>query len=684
VLLVLEDAHWLDPTSHELFDLVVQRLQRLPLLLVVTFRPELRPTWAGQPHATLLTLTRLGSRQALAIAERVAGGRLSTAVAEQIVARTDGVPLFVEELTKAVLEAGPLEGGGPLPPMAIPATLHDSLMARLDRLAPVKEVAQLGAVIGREFSHALLAAVSGLGEAALADALSRLVEAGLVFARGEAPEAVYSFKHALVQDAAYGSLVKARRHQLHAAVARALEEGFPEVAATTPELLAHHLTEAGAAERAVGCWLKAGRRSAGRSADREAVKHLRRGLEVLAGLPESTDRDRLELDLQLAIGTPLIALHGWGGQQVAAAYDRAGALCESLGEDERLVPTLFGLYSNRVVRGETRTALRLAERSRAVAEHRRDPVDRLLVHRAMGAALMQLGELRRARAEFEAIPALYDPERDRGLAARCVTDPRASGLSFLALVLWVMGYPNRARQTTDEAARQATALQHANTTGHVLWAAQGERAQLLGDASAARCYAEALLTLAGEHGMLMWRGHGLVLRGWALAEEGRPEEGTSVIRQGIGELDVLGSVFHHTHYFALLASVETRLGGPAAGLRVLEVAYQEVARSEVRLFEAELRRTEGELRLLAGQPEDAERCFAAALDVARRQEAKSFELRAATALARLWQGQGKRPKTYELLAPVSGWFTEGFETADLREARALLDELGSTRASSPA
>ena len=290
---------------------------------------------------------------------------------------------------------------------------------------------------------------------------------------------------------------------------------------------------------------------------------------------------------------------------------------------------------------------------------------------------MQLGDLRQSRAEFEAIPALYDPERDRDLAARCVTDPRASGLSFLALVLWIMGYPDQARRTADEASGCAAALQHANTTGHVLChGGGGELAHLLRDVPATRDHAEAVIALAAEHDMPMWRGYGLVLRGWVLAEEGCPEEGASLVRQGIAELDALGTVFHRSHHLGLLAGIHARLGDPAAGLRVLEEAYGEVARTEVRLFEAELRRLEGELLSQAGAPAaEAEACLAEALAVARRQEARSFELRAATSLARLRRDQGKRAEAHDLLAPIHGWFTEGFDTPDLRDASALLDGL---------
>lgn len=682
LLILFEDVHWIDPSSRELLDLLVERAAGARVLLVVTFRPEFMPPWLGRPHVGALMLNRLDRAGAAELAKEIARGTAVPAdLVDEIVERADGVPLFVEELTKAVLEAGTDGSLAVMAPaaLAVPATLHASLMQRLDRLGPTaRAVAQVGAVIGREFSHELLAAMAGLDERDLAAALGQLVGAGLVFRRDGSAERGYLFKHALVRDAAYGTLLRERRRHLHALAARALEEQFPALVRAAPELLAHHLSEAGQVGPAVRYWLEAGQRAAQRSADREAVNHLRRGLELLASLPPSTERDRTELDFQLALGTPLIALHGWSGPPVAAAYERAGALCERLGDDAQLAPALFGLASNRVVRGETRAALRLAERCRAAALRRQDPVDRLLAHRARGAALMQLGALAEARAEFEAIPVLYDPARDRGLAARCVTDPRASGLSFLAIVLWLLGYPDQARRTAGEASSRAADLGHANTTGHVLChGGGGELAQLLRDVPAARACADRVMALAAEHDMPMWCGYGRVLHGWTLAEEHHPSEGLSLVRQGIDELDALGTRFHRTWQLGILAGIHARLGDPAMGLAVLEEALDEVVQTEVRLFEAELHRQAGELRWLAGRPAaEAELSFAQALAVARRQGAWSFELRAAMSLARLWRDQGRCAEARDLLAPVHGWFSEGLDTPDLVDAGALLAELG--------
>ncbi len=595
----------------------------------------------------------------------------------EIVERTDGMPLFVEELTKALLEAG---GGRTIPTtaeQAIPATLHASLMARLDRLdSSARAVAQAGAVIGREVPHKLLALVADIGRDELAAALDQLAAAELVLRRDEGESTRYLFKHALVRDAAYGTLLRERRRHLHAAVAIALEQHFPELARRSPELVAHHLNEAGEAERAVGYWLQAGQRAAERSADREAVSHLRRGLALIAGLRASEDRDRTELEFQLAIGTPLIALSGWSGPQVAVAYERASALCERSGELGRLIPALFGLASNRIVRGETKAALEIAERCLAAAKLKNNPVDWILAHRARGAAQMQLGELRKARLEFEAIPALYDAARDRDLAAHCVTDPHASGLSFLALVLWIMGLPDQALRAAHQAAQHSAELQHANTTGHVLCHGGGEVAMLLRDVQSVRSYAAATMTLAAEHDMPMWRGYALVMQGWVAAETGQLEEGLSLVSQGIHELDELGAVFHRTYHLGVLAEIHGRLGNPDAGRRVLERANEEMRRTEVHLFEASLLRLEGDLRLLAREPDaDAKKCFVEAVVVARRQGALSFELRAATRLACLCKSQGMNIKARQVLAPVFASFTEGLNTPDLNEAKAVLDTL---------
>jgi class 3 adenylate cyclase/predicted ATPase len=684
VLELHEDLHWVDPSTLELLDLLVERVRQLPLLVLITFRPEFQPPWTGHAHVTMLTMGRLGRRQGADLVARVTGDNpLPAEVAEQIVARTDGVPLFVEELTKAVLESGLLrdagdryELSGPLPPLAIPTTLHDSLMARLDRLARVKEVAQSAAAIGREFSYELLAAVSPLPESKLTEALDQLVASELVFRRGTAPEATYSFKHALVQDAAYQSLLKSRRQQLHARIAEVLEKEFRETGATQPELLAYHFTEARQIERATPYWLKAGERSAARSANLEAIRHLERGLEALKSLPESPERDRLELRFQIAIGTPLIAVQGYSAPQTGAAFSRARFLCERLGEAEPLVAALSGEFVYHFVRGTYPTMRRLTDEARQVSERLPDPVIRLAAHRLAGITAMHLGAFDEARSEFEAILRLYAAGRHRSQPVHYVHDPKVSALTYLALVLWILGFPKQAQRSSAAAFRCAAELDQANLTAHVHNFAGAGLGELVGDVSTVRAHAEAILELADRHDLGYWRLNGLILRGWTMVQEGNTEAGIALMHQRAADRAAQGVGWYQARYLCMLAAAYAQVGRAEPGLRVITEARVLAARNDEHMWESELDRNHGELLKGAGAPvPDIEACFARAVATTVQQGAKSLELRAATSLARLWAEQGERQRAHDLLAPVYGWFTEGFDTADLKDAKALLDEL---------
>ena len=684
VLALYEDVHWIDPSTLELLALVIARIRQLPVLVLITFRPEFQAPWTGQAHVTMLTMSRLGRRQGADLVARVTGDKpLPAAIVEQIVARTDGVPLFVEELTKTVLESGLLadagdhyELSGPLPPLAIPTTLHDSLMARLDRLAPVKEVAQIGAVIGREFSHELLAAVAPMSTNLLGDALEQLVNSELVFRRGAPPDATYSFKHALVQDVAYSSLLKSRRQQFHGRIAHVLEERFPETAATQPELLAHHFTEAHQIERAVGYWLKAGERAAARSANLEAIRHLTRGLEALETLPESPERDRRELAFQIAIGTPLIAVHGYSATQTGAAFSRARALCERLGEAEPLVATLSGEFVHYFVRGDYPVMRRLADEARQVSERLPNPVVRLASHRLAGITAMHFGAFPEARAEFEAILGLYDASEHRSQPVHYVHDPKVSALTYLAPVLWILGFPEQARRSSVAAFRCAAELDQANLTAHVHNFAGAGLDELLGDVSAVRGHADSIIQLADRHNLGYWRLNGLILRGWAMVREGAAEPGIALMRQNASDRAALGVGWYQSRYLCMLAEAYARLGQAEPGLRAMAEAKDLVARNDEHLWEAELDRVEGALLKVQGASgPEIEACFARAVAVARQQGSKSLELRAASSLAGLWRDQGRHAEARDLLAPIYGWFTEGFDTADLIEAKELLDAL---------
>ena len=683
VLLAYEDVHWIDPTTQELLGLIIERVQRLPALLLITFRPEFVPPWSGS-HVGALALARLGRREGAAMVERVVKDKaLPAEVAAQIVAKTDGVPLFVEELTKTVLESGLLtdagdhfELAGPLPPFAIPATLHDSLLARLDRLAPVKEIAQIGAALGREFPHALPAAVADRPKPTLQAALDQLVAAELIYRRGAPPDFTYSFKHALVQDAAYGTLLKARRQHLHARIAQILEKRFPETAKNQPELLAHHFTEAHQMERAFDYWLKAGERAAARSANLEAIRHLTQGLEGLEALPEGPERDRRELALQIAIGTPLIAVQGYAAPQTGAAYSRARALCERLGQAEPLVATLSGEFVYYFVRGDYSAMRRLADEARHVSERLPDPVVRLASHRLAGITAMHRGAFAQARSEFEAILGLYDASQHRSQPVHYVHDPKVSALTYLAPVLWITGFPEQAQRAGVAAFGCAGELDQANLAAHVHNFAGAGLEELLGNIPAVRAHADAILELADRHDLGYWRLNGLILRGWAMVQEGAEEAGIALMRQNTTERAALGVSWYQARYLCLLAAAYAQVGQVEPGLQVIAEAKELLARNEEHMWEGELNRIEGELlqaRDLCSS--DVQACFGRAIVASRQQGAKSIELRAVTSLARLWRNQGRPAEAHDLLAPVYGRFSEGFDTADLKDAKALLEEL---------
>ncbi len=690
VLMVFEDLHWLDPSSRELLDRIIERVPSLPVLLLATFRPEFAPPWSGLPQVTALTLARLDRRTGVAMVEGIAGNAvLSSEAAAEIVERADGVPLFVEELTRAVLEAG---GRGAevektlaravSPSTAVPAALHAPLMARLDRLGQApKEIAQVAAAIGREFSYELLAPVAARGEGELQGALGRLADAGLVFRRGAPPDATYLFKHALVRDAAYGSLLRRRREELHARIAAVLEADFADRVAVEPELLARHLTEAGLLEKAVPWWLRAGEWATERSADLEAIAHLKRGLEVLVGLSESVARDEQELLLQAALIAPFTANEGYASAGLERAARRAVELGGRIAAESPAQPQAVwarGRLANfHMFRGELRTGLALAEEALGLAERLGDPLILGHVRYMMALLHRHLGDLAAARRHLEAGLALYDPERDRAEAARYGFDTCTACHAVLGWVFWDQGYPDQALRHAEEAIAAARAVSHPLSDAFALSFAAMLH-QLRGDVAFCRERAEAALALATEQLLPYWAAHATVLGGWALVKEGQAAEGLARLRAGLDAGRATGSKVRGPQWLALLAEACLAAGRIEEGLSAVREALAEVEETAARYYEAELNRLEGELLLACEQPEEsgAEASFRKATVIAHAQQAKSWELRAATSLARLLARQGRREEAHALLAPVYGWFTEGFDTPDLKEARALLDELG--------
>ena len=680
VLFLCEDLHWIDPSSRELLDRTMGRVARLPVLLVATYRPEFVPPWSGLPQVTTMTLARFDARAGAAMVERIAGGEaLAGKVAAEIVARADGVPLFVEELTKAVLEArGSPEGiektlaGALSVSAAVPSVLHAPLMARLDRLGPgPKDVAQIAAAIGREFSYQLLAPIAGRGDNDLSVSLGRLGDAGLVFARGTPPEATYLFKHALVRDAAYASLLRRRREELHAQIAAVLESDFPDIVEGQPELVAQHFTEAGLAEQAVAYWQRAGEHAVARSANLEAIAHFGRGIEVLKNLPENQARDEQELMLRLASINPLWASRGFGSAEAERAAASALELSRRSGIDTPAhFWALIGMVHFCVVRGNLRLGRELGEEMLGVAERLEDSEPLAYARFLFGNTLFWFGELAAARTHLGSAIDFYDPERGREAAFRLGFNCGSNSYNFLGRVLWHLGYPDQALRCSRQAVAIGDEIAHPFSQAVALsWTAALH--QLRREAGRALEVAEADLALTTEQIIPFFAAHAMVLRGWALAERGEFDEGIARLHEGLDAYQATGAIIESPHWLALLAAVCGKAGRFDEAQAVLRDALALVERTGIRYHAAELYRLEGELSR-GRDDEHAEDCFLRALQVARVQEAKSFELRAALSLARLWQKQGRRAEARDLLAPVYGWFTEGFDTADLKEAKALL------------
>jgi class 3 adenylate cyclase/predicted ATPase len=603
VLMIFEDAHWGDPTSLEAFGRVVDRVRSLPVLLIVTHRPEFEPPWIGRPYVTPLTINRLAQRDIEAMVDHVVGNKLIPAsVRNDIIERTDGIPLFVEEMTKAVLEAGSEEEAqrtvatAPSRALAVPASLHASLMARLDRLGTAREVAQIGAAIGREFSHALLGAVASKPEADLGSALDRLIAAGLLFRQGAPPHATYLFKHALVQDAAYGTLLREPRRALHARIAEALEGQFAEIAESQPELLARHYTEAGLIEKAASFWSAAGQRSLRRSALQEGAEQLKRALGQIVTLPATPDLRREEIKLHVA-------------------------------------------FAN---------------------------------------ALALVGDLVDAKAHYDRALAIYDPAERRPLATRSGRDVGVTVLSFRSVCVWLLGYPAASLSDAERAVRDARETGHATTLMYALYWLVSDNTHC-GIYAAANAAAEELIALADAKGAPYFKALGTAARGCVFARSGKASDAIRAITSGMALLRSTGAHLYEPAQLWHLALAYADLGQPDDARRCIDEAIGQAETSKEKWCEAELHRIAGEVELRSTEPDRAraEECFARALAVARRQQTKSWELRAATSMARLWRNQGKAPQARDLLAPIYGWFTEGFDTLDLKEAKALLAELAS-------
>ena len=688
VVMAVEDLHWFDASSLELMQLLIEQAATARVMLVCTARPEFRAPWSFRTHHARLTLNRLSAPHVRElVASVVAHSALSGETIEKVVERTGGVPLFVEELTRAVLERGGAE-----PALhEIPATLHDSLMARLDRLGPAKEVAQIASVIGREFSYDLLHSVSEIPEDDLQAALAKLDDAELIYANGIPPEATYSFKHALVQDAAYDALLKSRRKQVHERVARVLEKQSGHTKETQPELLAHHYTEAGFAALAISYWHQAGQRAALGSANHEAVAHLNRGLELIERLPDTPERSEIELALQTTLGPVLIATKGYAAPEVGAVYDRARALCQGAANSSQLPIVVFGLFAFYVVRAEHEKALALAKHLLSLAESARDRVLLLQAHNALGLAFFFQGDFGAACEHLERCFALYDLEQHRSLAfSYAGQDPGVTSTVFSAWASQTAGYPDQALKRSRGALSLAQQISHPYSLAYALGIAAAFH-QFRKEVESTQDLADASLGVATEHGFPFWSGFQTTLLGWVLVKQGKADAGIAQMNRGMETYWATGAELLRPYLIGLLVESLAERGSTEPALALLAEALVAVEKTGERFYEAELYRQKGELLfrsysegselpdLTAQQSRscEIEECFLKAISVAGRQQAKWFELRAATSLARLWLRQDRKEKAHTMLANCYNWFTEGFDTADMKDAKLLLGQLSS-------
>jgi len=683
--MLFEDAHWADPSTLEVMNALIDRTESIPLLVLVTYRPEFEPPWLSRAHVTPLTLTRLSRAQSASIVLRVAGGKpLPSDLVTQVVDRTDGVPLFLEELTKAVLESKMVQDrgdrydySGEVEQIAIPNTLRDSLMARLDRLIPVKEIAQIGAVLGREFSYELVQKVSLMSEPLLREALDKFVASELVFRRGTPPEATYIFKHALVQDAAYDSLLKSKRQALHAQIAQVLEKQFLESATGEPEVLARHFTEAGRHERAVGYWIQAGERALSRTALAEAVAHLSMALKENERLPAAAERDLQELQIRMLLGTAYLTFKGHASPDVLRTLEPARQLAVRLAEDGKLVPVLFYLWMHHTARLEFEPGLKLVEQLDRLAHATGDSYAFIVARNVENMTYGWMGEFTRACAAAERGVKAYDPERHAPLVHIYNHDQKCGILSWVVHFLWILGYPDRAQQAAQEQVDLARRLGHpfnlsfSLTTG---CAALVNR----GDAALARQWIAEADAIGREHA-IGYMTHFFVpfWAGQLQITEGEYAKGYVKLNAAWKFFEGGGGTLLEPLSGAMKAKALLHMSRFDEARALLDESLNLIRRTGHRMHEAEVHRVLGEVycRQRHADRPAAAASFLKAIDVARSQEAKGWELRAATSLASLWQEENRPREAYDLLAPVYDWFTEGLDTRDLKEAAALLAQL---------
>ncbi len=677
LLVVVEDAQWMDPTTEEALALFVDYSRDISALLIATYRPEYEPAWRGHSNVTQLTLNRLGKRQAARLVNQLTGGRsLPQEVSEQLVAKADGIPLFIEELTRTVLDSGLLVDGvdgfmlsGPLPALAVPMTLHDSLMARLDKLASVKDLVQIGACIGRDFAYELLAAVSGMESGALDEALDAMVSSGLVFRSGTPPDAVYTFKHMLIQETAHDALLKSRRQQIHANIARALEADFQDIATTQPEMLATHYTAGELPLQALPFWLAAGEMAVEGSANVEAIRHLRQGLALIAELPESADRDRLELRFQNALSTPLIANRGYADAETNRCHARARELSEQLDDGSLTFPALYGQSVSHIVLAHNDDAHAVANAFLHLAEEQSDIASMVMGQRLVGLTRIYLGRPDIARVHLERALGLYDPEQHHGLAYHYAQDPLVATLTLRSWSLLLLGFEAQSSIDRERALAAARDLGHGHTLAYCLFYAGVLQDYLRRDSRALAAHAEQLATLCERQSMVTWLPFAEAGKGWIEAIEGDAAKGTAAIAATVEARDSGQACFNTTLLLAMLAEGQARCGERDSAVASLDQALAFAEDTNERWLVADILRQKGEM---SGDTEILRQAIA----TARAQSAKPFEVRGAITLATLWHAEGKLDQARTILADCCRDIAEDHDFPELDQGRGLLTDLG--------
>lgn len=685
LLIAVEDLHWVDKSSEDYLKNLLDNISGARVFLIFTYRLDFVHTWGGRSYHSQVNLNRLSNRESLAMVAHLLGTELIDRDLEELVLeKTEGVPFFIEEFIRSLKDLKLIERNKnryklarDIQALPIPATIHDVIMARVDTLPEKgKELLQVGSVIGREFSHDLIMNVSNLSEAELLANLSFLKDYELLYERGIFPQSTYIFKHAVTQDVIYDSILTRRRKQIHEEVGKAIEDLYAERLEEFYEMLALHYTEAGLSERAISYCQRSGKRANERSAYQEAISHLTTGFNLLENLPETRARHQQELLLQTAIGAALLMVRGHAAPEVEAAYKRAHVLCQQLDDTQDMLPVLFGLWRFYVMRADYAMAHQLGEELIGLAELSDDLAFVIIPHYAAGFTCFCLGELLQARDHLEKGIAHYNPAERNSPVFWSGQDPGVACHLYLALALWLLGYPDQALTRARDGLALATDLAHPFSEAFALVVfAMVE--QLRRDGQETCDHAEAAVTLSNEQGFPSWLAAGKMLRGWALTTPEKLEEGMIQLRQGIEDWRAIGIELFVPYLLTLLVEGHGSVKQMEEALDVLKEAWEVTERTNEQWWNAEMYRLKGGLLLYQSTSDEAqaENCFRQALDVARNQQAKSLELRAATSLARLWQSQNKSQDAYDLLAPVNDWFTEGFDTSDFQEAKGLLTEI---------